>query len=184
MTIKSITSRDLNETDEEGQLMIAKKALFLQHTHEMSEINGLPQLKLNHETLRSEHDQLKTDHDSLGSDFNTFKEQIQAALSDKSEDLERQQDSMKEELTTNQNTMKEELTLTINTTSDTLKSDLNSFKEKTNSLLNKLTSKVNILQKYIMTQLDSTREMLTKIDTTEKDDSEETKLHGCNSTRN
>ena len=175
MTIKSITSRDLNEEQDESKLMIVKQALFLDHTHEMSEINGLPQLKLNHETLRSEHDTLRSEHDTLKSDHESFKKQITDALSDKSEDLERQQDSMKEELTTNQETLKSELTLTINTTSENIKSDLNSFKDKVNSTLNKLTSKVNILQKYIMTQLDSTREMLTKIDTTEKDDDEETK---------
>ena len=124
-TIKSITSHDINGETELSKFLMAKQALFQEHTHEdlapLDTVNELRNdhetLKLDHETLKEAHDKLKEDHDSLAI---------------KHEDLDARYYTL-----------------------------LNDF--------NQVKNKVIVLQKYIMTQLDSTREMLTKIDT--QDDS-------------
>ena len=114
----------MNGETELSKFLLAKRALFQEHGHDVTEITNATSidehnsLKTNHEELRKEHDTLRGDHDDL---------------------------SLKHE-------------------------NLDSRHYKLLNDFNELKKKVLILQKYIMTQLDSTREMLTKIDKDDKED--------------
>ena len=113
-TIKSITSHDINGETELSKFLMAKQALFQEHTHDdLAPLDMVNKLRNDHDTLKEDHDNLAMKHEDLDARYYTL---------------------------------------------------LNDF--------NQVKNKVIVLQKYIMTQLDSTREMLTKIDTQDKDDKE------------
>ena len=106
-TIKSITSHDINGETELSKFLMAKQALFQEHTHDdLAPLDTVNKLRNDHDNLAMKHEDLDARYYTLLNDFNQVK------------------------------------------------------------------NKVIVLQKYIMTQLDSTREMLTKIDTQDKDDKE------------
>ena len=91
-----------------------------------------------------------------------------ATTKDEHEELKKEHDELKTEHDT------------LRTEHDTLRDDHNDLALKHEDLdarhykllndFNEVKKKVLILQKYIMTQLDSTREMLTKIDKDDEDD--------------
>ena len=139
------TIKSITSHDMNGETELSKFLLAKQY---LFQEHGHDVSEITNATTKDEHEELKKEHDTLRTEHDTLRSEHDT--------LKGSHDTLRDD--------HDDLALKHE--------DLDARHYKLLNDFNEVKKKVLILQKYIMTQLDSTREMLTKID---KDDENEKK---------
>ena len=137
------TIKSITSHDMNGETELSKFLLAKQY---LFQEHGHDVSEITNATTKDEHEELKKEHDELKTEHDTLRSEHDT--------LKGSHDTLRDDH--NDLALKHE--------------DLDARHYKLLNDFNEVKKKVLILQKYIMTQLDSTREMLTKIDKDDEDD--------------
>ena len=137
------TIKSITSHDMNGETELSKFLLAKQY---LFQEHGHDVSEITNATTKDEHEELKKEHDTLRTEHDTLRTEHDT--------LKGSHDTLRDDH--NDLALKHE--------------DLDARHYKLLNDFNEVKKKVLILQKYIMTQLDSTREMLTKIDKDDEDD--------------